>query len=174
MNIADALSNLSTPADRDTLLRIYLNDHLAGSAAGRELAKRCRGSNEGTPLADFLATFVAEVEEERDVILRVLEAIEGSVDQLKQGAAAVAERLGRLKLNGQLRGYSDLSRLWELEGLSIGVEGKRNLWRSLVVTAQTDTRLSAFSFEPLIEQATRQREMLELFRIEAAEQAFSA
>ncbi|MEA2532245.1 MAG: hypothetical protein QOJ93_56, partial [Actinomycetota bacterium] len=36
------------------LLHIYLNDHLAGSAAGSELARRCRDNNRGTPLAEFL------------------------------------------------------------------------------------------------------------------------
>ena len=38
--------------------------------------------------------------------------------------AWTAEELERLKLNGQLAGYSPLSRLVELEGLAVGIEGK--------------------------------------------------
>ena len=38
-------------------------------------------------------------------------------------AGWVAEKAGRLKLNGSLLTYSPLSRLVELEGLSLGVEG---------------------------------------------------
>ena len=43
----------------------------------------------------------------------------------------MAEKLGRLKLNGRLRGYSPLSRLLELEGLLIGITGKMALWKTL-------------------------------------------
>ena len=47
--------------------------------------------------------------------------------RLKPLAAVFGERLGRLKLNGRLWGYSPLSRLDELELLQIGVVGKRML-----------------------------------------------
>ena len=33
----------------DDSLAIYLNDHLAGSAAGRDLADKIRSKNSGTP-----------------------------------------------------------------------------------------------------------------------------
>ena len=39
----------------------------------------------------------------------------GVGSRAKDGAAWVAEKLGRLKTNGQLTGYSPLSRLVELE-----------------------------------------------------------
>jgi hypothetical protein len=48
-----------------------------------------------------------------------------------------------LKLNGQLRGYSPLSRLDELELLQIGVAGKRRLWRALEHTTPTICRASS-------------------------------
>ena len=38
--------------------------------------------------------------------------------------AAVTEMAGRLKPNGRLIGYSPLSRVVELEGLTIGVTGQ--------------------------------------------------
>ena len=41
------------------------------------------------------------------------------------------EKLGRLKLNGQLLGYSPLSRLIELEGLMLGIAGKLAMWIAL-------------------------------------------
>ena len=58
--------------------------------------------------------------------------------KLKPLAAVLGERLGRLKLNGRLRGYSPLSRLDELELLQIGVVGKRRLWRALEHTHAGD------------------------------------
>ena len=44
----------------------------------------------------------------------------------KEAVAGVGEKVGRLKLNGQIRGYSPLSRVLELEALAVGVPGS---WR---------------------------------------------
>ena len=46
----------------------------------------------------------------------------------KSAGAWTAEKFGRLKPNGQLTGYSPLSRLVELEGLKLGITGKLGLW----------------------------------------------
>ncbi len=153
------------------LLRIYLNDHLAGSLAGIEVAKRCRSSNEGTPLGDYLATFVIELEEDRADLSKIMESLGFAQDKLKTTAAWVAEKVGRLKLNGQVTGYSDLSRLLELEGLCVGVEGKLSLWRSLKHVSGTDPRLAVADLDRLIKRAERQREELESHRLQAAKVA---
>jgi hypothetical protein len=147
------------------LLAIYLNDHLAGSTVGVELARRARGSNEGTPLGDFLATLVMEIEEDRDTLQDVMEAVGAGRDRLKVVGAWAGEKAGRLKLNGSLLGYSPLSRVVEIEGLRLGVEGKACLWRMLRELA--DPRLSGFDFDALIARAERQRDELERHRLEA-------
>jgi hypothetical protein len=49
----------------------------------------------------------------------------------KPAAAWTVEKLGRLKLNGQLTGYSPLSRMVEIEMLYIGITGKMRMWRAL-------------------------------------------
>ena len=46
-------------------LRIYLQDHLAGSTAGLELARRTRGANEGTEYGPPLAKIADEIEADR-------------------------------------------------------------------------------------------------------------
>jgi hypothetical protein len=75
-------------------------------------------------------------------------------------------------LNGQWRGYSDLSRLVEIEGLCIGVEGKRSLWAALKSVAENDPRLQPYDFAALEERARRQRDELEVHRKVAADVAF--
>jgi hypothetical protein len=77
-----------------------------------------------------------------------------------------------LKLNGQLRGYSDLSRVVELESLCAGVDAKRSLWISLKALQGSDSRLSEFDFDALESRARRQREELEEHRRAAAAAAF--
>ena len=122
------------------LLGTYLNDHLAGSMVGVELARRARGSNEGTPLGRYLAELAGEIEEDRDSLKAVMARLDVSQDRLKVGAGWLGEKAGRLKPNNRLFGYSPLSRVIELEGLSLGVEGKRGLWR--VLSNLQDTRLA--------------------------------
>ncbi|HEU0019452.1 MAG TPA: hypothetical protein VFQ14_04090 [Thermoleophilaceae bacterium] len=153
-----------------SLLATYLNDHLAGSTVGVELARRARGSNEGTPLGDFLAELTVEIEEDRDALQEVMEAVGAGRDRLKVAGAWAGEKIGRLKLNGSLLSYSPLSRVVELEGLRLGVEGKACLWRMLREVA--DPRLSGFDFDALTARAERQRDGLEQRRLEAGLLAF--
>lgn len=157
----------------EKLLKIYLNDHLAGSVGGIELAKRCRSNNEGSPLGDFLADFLDKARGSQEELERLMDALGAPKDPLKQAAVWVAEKVGRLKLNGQLTGYSDLSRVIELEGLCLGVEGQLELWRGLRHVAQTDSRLAILDYDSLIERAEASREGLEQHRLEAAARAFA-
>ncbi|HEX2240920.1 MAG TPA: hypothetical protein VHJ82_07265 [Actinomycetota bacterium] len=152
-------------------LGIYLNDHLAGAIAGHELAKRAAGNNEGTPTGTFLTRLADEIEADRNTLERIMDQLEIKKDLLKDAAAWLAEKVGRLKLNGKLVGYSDLSRLVELEGLSLGVEGKIALWRSLRQVADRYPTLSDVNLEELQRRAESQREELERFRLEAAQTA---
>src|SRR4051794_12453452 len=101
------------------LLAIYLNDHLAGSTVGCELAKRALGSNEGNEFGRFLEWLRDEVEEDRETLRALMRRVGVKEDPVKRVAAIVGERAGRLKPNGALRGYSPLSRVVELEGLAL-------------------------------------------------------
>jgi hypothetical protein len=148
-------------------LGIYLNDHLAGATVGVEIARRVRGSNEDDPVfGPPLSEICAEVEADRETLKAVMDQLGIGQSRVKPLAATIGERLGRLKLNGQLRGYSPLSRLDELEILQIGVAGKRRLWRALEHTHAED--LSAFELGALAERATDQLRRLEALHLKAA------
>jgi hypothetical protein len=154
------------------LLAIYLNDHYAGSTAGLELARRTRASNEGTALGDFLERLTLEIEEDRQSLERIMDRLGVRRDPLKQGFGWAAEKVGRLKLNGQLRGYSPLSRLVELEGLHLGISTKLSLWEILSSTHAAE--LEQLHLDDLIERARRQLDDLKPFRLEAARTALVA
>ena len=149
-------------------LEIYLNDHLAGATGGVELARRLRASNsDDAVFGETLSRVCAEIEADRTVLEQVIEGLGYSRSKVKPAAAWVAEKLGRLKLNGQLRGYSRLSRLIELEGLLIGITGKIGLWQTLTelgVGEDLDADL-----EQLTARAAAQRAAIDdLHRIAAA------
>lgn len=149
------------------LLAIYLNDHLAGATLGVELVRRLRGSNEGDPtFGPVLTEVCTEIEADRETLKAVMDRLEVGQSKLKPLAAVLGERLGRLKLNGRLWGYSPLSRLDELELLQIGVVGKRRLWRALEHTHAGD--LQRFDLDALAERATGQLRRLEALHLKAA------
>jgi hypothetical protein len=152
------------------LLGTYLNDHLAGSTVGLELAHRARSSNEGTALGRFLQELEAEIEADRAALEAVMDRLGVGRDRLKVAAGWMAEKVGRLKPNNRLFGYSPLSRLIELEALALGVEGKRSLWEAL--RELNDPELAEFDFEALLERARRQRDSLHERRVAAAAEAF--
>ena len=154
-------------------LAIYLNDHLAGSTAGRDLARRAAGANEGNEYGEFLARLAAEIEEDRQELLDLMDRLGIGTDYPKVAAAWTMEKLGRLKLNGQLTGYSPLSRLVELEGLLAGVQGKRALWMALREAAARDTRLDEADLERLVRRADEQIEGLRRHHGNAAREALS-
>ncbi|HEX9235600.1 MAG TPA: hypothetical protein VF972_04925 [Actinomycetota bacterium] len=152
----------------DVALRIYLNDHLAGAVAAMELARRCLGNNRQTPLGMYLSSLIGELEADRRALEELMRAVGARRDPLKQAAGWLAEKVGRFKLNGRLIGYSDLSRLEELEALCLAVEGKRALWRSLAMAGSSNPHLAGFDLGQLERRARTQRSHLEGHRRAAA------
>ena len=155
------------------LLNIYLNDHLAGATAGMELARRCRSNNRGTSLGDFLTELTTEIDSDRRRLEALMSALGAPLDRFKLYGAWVAEKVGRLKLNGQIKGYSPLSRLIELEGLRLGIEAKRSLWQTLKEIENIDSRLATTDLDLLIKRAEEQLDAIEPHRTQAARAAFA-
>jgi hypothetical protein len=154
------------------LLAIYLNDHLAGATAGRDLARRSAASNERSSYGKFLTDLAAEIDEDRDSLLELMGRLDVGVDRLKVLGGWAAEKAGRLKLNGRLLGYSPLSRVVELEGLTLGVRGKLGLWRALSEVQPSYPKLPGAELARLAERAQAQLDGLEAQRLRAAAEAF--
>jgi hypothetical protein len=113
-------------------IEIYLNDHLAGATGGVELARRARKSNAGErEFGPPLDRLCKEIEADRTTLEGLVDGLGISRDRIKPVGAWVGEKVGRLKPNGQLRGYSPLSRVLELEALAMGITGKKGLWEAL-------------------------------------------
>jgi hypothetical protein len=155
-------------------LKIYLEDHYAGATAGLELARRSAGANRGTPYGDVLERIACEIEEDRDSLRAIMSTLGVGPDRFKVAGAWAGEKAGRLKLNGHLTGYSPQSRVIELEGLVVGVTGKRCLWAALRHVAPQETRLDIEQLDRLIERADSQLDALEEQRLKAVSEAVTA
>lgn len=151
-------------------LAIYLADHYAASVGAVQLVRRVAASNRGTSYGAVLSALADEIEEDRQALQLIMQRLGVQPDRSKAALAWGAEKLGRLKLNGQLTGYSPLSRLEELEILALGVEGKLGLWRAL--EHGVDHGVPEAELQTLIKRARSQRRRLERQRLEAAAEAF--
>ncbi|HEX4907977.1 MAG TPA: hypothetical protein VFW32_05240 [Actinomycetes bacterium] len=154
-------------------LGVYLNDHLAGSAAGTELAEKLRDNNQGTELGNTMAALHRDIEQDRATLDELMARLEVEQHPVKEAAGWLLERLSRLRLNPAITGSADLTRLLETEALSLGIEGKLAMWLVLKEAAAVDRRLAGTDFDRLIERARGQRRTLEPHRVATGLAAFS-
>ena len=109
---------------------------------GVELVHRIANAYRGTELGTFAEGLTPEIEQDRDALLEIMGLLGASKNQAKVAMGWIAEKFGRLKPNGELREPSPLSPLVELEGLSLGIEGKRSLWQALAAVEAVAERAS--------------------------------
>ena len=159
-------------AEPDRLLEIYLADHAAAATAGAALARRAAQSNATNEYGDFLRGLSGAIEEDRRSLQQIIAQLGFRESRSKEAVAWLAEKVGRLKLNGRLREYSPLSRVLELEALSVGITGKLALWDSLLAQPGVGERLSGQDLGALADRARQQREEVEQHRLQAAREAF--
>ena len=152
------------------LLGIYLNDHLAGSVVGTRLARRIAKHNEGNRYGSAASQLAEEIEQDKETLEALMDRLDVRRKRFRLAVAAIAETAGRLKPNGKVVGYSPLSRVIELEALTVGITGKLELWQSLQATGEPVDGVHA---DQLIRRAEDQRERVRDLRLQAAREAFS-
>lgn len=144
------------------LLGIFMQENLGVLIVNRRLAERCRGSNPSGPLGGFLAVLGDELEDERAALEEAMLSKGVRPTRLKNAVLGSSEKLGRLKFNGTLFSYSDLSRVYELHGLCLLTHHRIFLWQTL---ALPHAGVLAGRMEA---RARRQLAALEQHRAEAA------
>jgi hypothetical protein len=164
--------NISSTGRASDLLGIYLNDQLALGIVWRELARRAQRNNTGFLLGDALEGVAKGIAEDVETFERIMASVGVARSPVKGPLAIAGERVSRLKLNGRLTTYSPLSRFLELDVLTMGIDGKVQLWTTLRDLAGLGPRLHDVDFDHLIVRARSQREALEPFRAQAGREAF--
>ena len=136
------------------------------------LARRCERENRGNDYGRLIGEIAREIEEDQAALVEVMDRVGVRRKQARLAIARVTELGMRLKPNGRLIGYSPLSRVIELEGLTIGITGKLELWRSMAAL-EDGPGTAGFDFERLAARAEDQRDRVEDLRVRAAREAFS-
>jgi hypothetical protein len=174
MDLESPVSPHAAPPSPDSnrRLRIYLADHRAGAEAGRARARRFAAANANSFLCDAANEVYRQIEEDVGALDAILDRLGCRPSRWKMILAQGAELAGRLKPNGQLRGYSPLSRAIELELLIAGILTKESLWQTLAVLQQRRPELGAFDFDELERRAMQQRMQLESHRSATVNESF--
>lgn len=154
-------------------IAIYLNDHLAGSVAGLNMLEHIINRLEGTDSVSELQRIKAEIESEQEELKRLIEKVGSSQSPVRKAGAWLGEKFAELKLRFDDPAGGDLLLFESLEAMSLGIEGKRCLWKALRAVSEKDTTLQLSDFDALEGQASEQRAVVEALRIEAAAKALT-
>jgi hypothetical protein len=152
-------------------LASYLNDHLAGSVSALELIAHWVHDQKREPLGDFFAETEREIKADQDKLRDIMRSLGIEESKVRKVGAWAAEKLGRARLI--IAGDEDgsLGLVLTLEGIIMGVTGKKMLWRTLAVASLP--QLNGYDFEELQRRAEQQIERIEAERVRAVPEAFT-
>jgi hypothetical protein len=149
----------------------YLNDHLAGSISALELIAHWVEVHKGEPLGRFFVETEREIKADQDTLRDVMRTLGVEESKVRQAGAWAAEKVGRARLMIAGDEQGSLGLMLTLEGLIMGVTGKKLMWRTLA--AAKLPRLKSYNFEQLQGRAEQQVERIEAERISAVRQVFA-
>ena len=157
----------------DDHIAIYLNDHLAGSVAAVELLDQLQEDHSGTPLEGFFTELRTDIEADRQELESLMERLNVTESRTRKASAWLAGKFAELKLRLDDPSGGELRLFESLEALSLGIEGKRSLWRALATAAEQTSSLQLLDYGRLTQRAEEQHARVESKRLEAARKALT-
>jgi len=155
-------------------LTIYLNDHLAGSVGALELVDHLIETYKGKPLEQFFKDLQSEIAADQDTLQDLIEKLGKKESVVRKAGAWVAEKLSRAKIRLSDSKEGQMGLLHALEGLVLGITGKRGLWIALAAAADTVPQLrEVVDYAELEKRAAEQCARVEAKRLEVAREVFS-
>jgi hypothetical protein len=136
----------------------YLRDHLSGSDMAIRVVHRLGSTHQGTEDGTLFRGLSKELEEDRSVLRSLLTQLGASGRSMKRVAGYASGAVLSVTAGGE---PGDLSLLRTLEALSIGVQGKRCLWRTLQNLRPVPSIVHGMNFVELEARAVRQWEAIE-------------
>jgi hypothetical protein len=167
----DEHTNSSNEGNRhDDSLQTYLCDHTAGAQHAIELFETLKHLHARTSLGQYSAELLQQLREDLTVLERLAASTGATGFQLKELAGWVGDKLSRLKLAPVKTAFHTFE---ALEFLSLGILGKRALWRTLKSVSSCYPELEAVDLDQLLERAEAQYEATEKMRLQMAVRAFA-
>ena len=144
--------------ERRQSLIAYLRDHLSGADTALLVVRRLAAADEDAPDAHLFRYLVSEFEADHATVRSLLARLGGSARSPKRTAGRASGLVVSLAAGGA---PGDLSLFRTLESVSIGIQGKRCMWRTLQeLSIPSDRQI----FAELEARALRQWEAVEARR----------
>jgi hypothetical protein len=154
-------------------LSIYLNDHLAGATT---LVNLLGSLLETKPydleLDSFFLALRSDVVADQSTLETIMHKLHIEKRRHITAMAWLIDKVTRLNLGWNKNG--SLYLLEALELVEAGLEGKRELWRSLAVASGRLTALQGTDFDHLIKRAQDQHDRVEAVREQTAKAALTS
>ncbi|HEU5237720.1 MAG TPA: hypothetical protein VFU37_11290 [Pyrinomonadaceae bacterium] len=109
----------------------YLNDHLAGSVSALELLAHWAHLHEGKPLGGFFSQIETDIHADQSTLRDLMRRLNIEESNIRQAGAWAAEKVGRARLMIAGDQAGSLGLVLTLEGLIMGIVGKKLMWRAL-------------------------------------------
>jgi hypothetical protein len=152
----------------------YLNDHLAGSVAALELVDRLIETYKGKPLEQFFKDLRNEIDADQGELQDLIEKLGEKESALRKAGLWMAEKFSRAKIRLSGSEEDRMGLLHALEGLVLGITGKRGLWTALAAAADTVPQLRELDYARLEKRAAEQCDRVDAKRLEIAGKIFSS
>lgn len=150
----------------------YLNDHLAGSVGALELLDRLIDTYKGKPFERFFIDLRNEIDADQETLKELIASLGEEESTVRKAGAWVMEKVLRGKIQLGARGENEMGLFLALEGLALGIHGKRSLWRALAVASEAIPRLRTRDYVALERRAVEQQDRVEAKRLEVAWEVF--
>jgi Skp family chaperone for outer membrane proteins len=154
-------------------LATYLNDHLAGSVVALELLDHLESSYSESELNALFKQLRDDIDADQDELKNLMKRLDLAESRTRKASAWFTEKITELKLRLDDPKGGSLRLFESLEALSLGIEGKRSLWMTLIVVAENSPALGTLDYERLVRRAQEQRDRVETRRIETARKALT-
>jgi hypothetical protein len=152
-------------------LSTYLNDHLAGAVAGVSILEAAIEHIADPQDAEKLDQVKREIDEDKVELERLISGLDIDESTFRKATGWISEKMAEIKLRFDDPGAGELFVFEALEALSLGIEGKRSLWKLLSAASGTNAKLQDVDYERLIKRAEGQRDRVEALRIKAGVKA---
>jgi hypothetical protein len=146
-------------------LQRYLNDHLAGSAGAVRLIDHLAAHQDDPAETEFFQSLKAKVEADREQLRDLLTRAGLKESAALQVAGKVTAGVSNLKLRWEGLEPGELGMLEALEMLTLGIQGKRQLWVMLADLSPAFPEWQDIPFADLELAAIRQRDEVEARRL---------
>jgi hypothetical protein len=152
-------------------LHLYLNDHLAGSVAAIEMVDNLIEHHSEDRFGRFFRDLRNEIYADQEKLSDLLRKVGAGESAIRKAGAWLAEKFGRTKFGDT---GDSVELLQAVEGLALGITGKRLLWRSLKTISANFPELQGVDFNVLEQRARDQFDSVETLRMEMTREAFRA